>query len=231
VIVGTDPLDTWKKAVTQLIDNKSEIWNLTLRIENPNVFDSQWLKKYNPRAVDGNSDSLNDVINTIFPMKLYQRHPNRPDLYETYWKCFDRIKRIKHGRIGWGSYFERLTRFGEKNYNQLDTTINKINEWEKTYKAAFVFHLSDPSIDKPRPRNLPCWQFGELLFEGDKIHFMVVYRNHDYFGKALGNLIALGQLQNFICSETNHLVGELICHSAHAYYINKTKILELAEGT
>ncbi len=47
--------------------------------------------------------------------------------------------------------------------------------------------------------------------------FVVVYRNHDFFNKALGNFIALGQLLKFIADASGKTAGRLICHSVHAY--------------
>lgn len=49
------------------------------------------------------------------------------------------------------------------------------------------------------------------------LDLVVVYRNHDFFNKALGNFIALGQLLRFIAVESGKTPGNLICHSVHAY--------------
>jgi hypothetical protein len=63
-----------------------------------------------------------------------------------------------------------------------------------------------------------------------RLDLVVVYRNHDYFNKALGNFIALGQLLDFICVESNKEPGQLICHSVHAYFgAPKGKMLQLAK--
>jgi thymidylate synthase len=51
-----------------------------------------------------------------------------------------------------------------------------------------------------------------------KIDMTAVYRNHDYFNKALPNFVGLGRLLDFICSESGRDVGKLVCHSGHAYF-------------
>ena len=49
------------------------------------------------------------------------------------------------------------------------------------------------------------------------LDFVAVYRNQDFFNKALGNFIGLGQLLKFICDESNKRAGTLTCHSVHAF--------------
>jgi hypothetical protein len=44
-----------------------------------------------------------------------------------------------------------------------------------------------------------------------------VYRNHDYFNKALGNFIGLAKLLEFICTEAQQRPGSLVVHSIHGY--------------
>jgi thymidylate synthase len=54
---------------------------------------------------------------------------------------------------------------------------------------------------------------------------VALVRNHDYFEKALGNLIGLGHLLGYVCSETDLAPGELVCHSVHAYNSASKKAL------
>ncbi len=119
-------------------------------------------------------------------------------------------------RSRWGTYFERLIAF-DGNLNQLERAIGKLNTWDRN-TTGLVFHLSSPSIDSPRTRGGPCLHYIELLWKtGDVLDLVAVYRNHDYFSKALGNFLALGQLLFFISTETDKQPGKLICHSVHAY--------------
>ena len=76
-----------------------------------------------------------------------------------------------------------------------------------------------------------CMQYIELLCpDRETVSLLAVYRNHDYFQKALGNFIGLGQLLKFICDQTGRQAGTLTCHSAHAYYqSNKAELRSLAK--
>jgi thymidylate synthase len=125
-----------------------------------------------------------------------------------------------------------LISFGEKEVNQLERVISKINDWKRmNYNAAFVFHLSSPETDGPRKIGGPCWQYGELSLRDGKINFSVVYRSHDYFGKVLGNFIGLSRLLSFICEETGMEPGIMTCHSVWAFFDStKTQAENLLQG-
>jgi len=44
----------------------------------------------------------------------------------------------------------------------------------------------------------------------------LIYRNHHYIARFLGNLIGLGRLQAFVAKEAKVSVGSLTCVSTHA---------------
>jgi thymidylate synthase len=54
------------------------------------------------------------------------------------------------------------------------------------------------------------------------INLVAVYRNHDYFNKALGNFVGLARLLDFLCTQAGKKPGQITCHSVH-YYIDKAK--------
>jgi thymidylate synthase len=137
--------------------------------------------------------------------------------------------KLPRNRSRWGTYFHRLIAYGGKK-NQLELTIEKLKHWPR-YTTALVFHLSCPLVDQPRTRGGPCWHYGELIWhKGDVLDLVVVYRNHDFFNKALGNFIALGQLLAFIAKESGKTTGRLVCHSVHAYSANPmSKLTALAK--
>lgn len=185
-------------------------------IDVPTSYQLGWLSTFSPHAVVAGSDRLLDVINTVFPVRLSKKSASRPVLYDSYDRLHKRAMKLPRNRSRWGTYFSRLTAYGGKT-NQLETVIQKLKKWPR-YTAALVFHLSCPLLDKPRTRGGPCWHYGELIWrKGDVLDLVVVYRNHDFFNKALGNFIALGQLLNFIASASGKKSGKLICHSVHAY--------------
>jgi thymidylate synthase len=212
-------LDAWKEAVIFLLKNERHFSNIILTISRPDVFDEQWLQKYDPRKIKNKIKSIRDVTNTIFPQKLKLRASSRQEFYDRY--KIVHARRKSPGILG--TYFLRLISFGEKNINQLERVITKINTWErKNYNAAFVFHLSSPETDGPRKLGGPCWHYGELSIRDGKIDFSVVYRSRDYFGKTLGNFIGLSRLLSFICEETGMEPGIMTCHSIWAF-LDSTK--------
>lgn len=217
-VEAADAVGAWEGAAAQLLSN-GEQTHLIVQIESPASFDRIWINRFSPHFCKPNGDRIGDVVNTVFPWKLALRCRNRDELYRRYMASHHRSQRMRRHPGAWGSYFARLIEFGPGGPNQLETVIRKLREWQSNFKAAFVFHPSAPHLDAPRTRGGPCWQYGQLLGKADgSLDFLVVYRNHDYFNKALGNFIALGQLHRFICAETGKVQGKLVCHSAHAYF-------------
>jgi thymidylate synthase len=215
IIPGNDCVDAWKNVVNHLFQNNTnEDFNVIVVIYNPLIYDPAWIlnNKYNPSSLI-QCDSTRKVINTIFPFRLRQYFNNRDDFYFKYKDVYNKGRNKK-----WGTYFHRLISFGVNEINQIESIIVKLNTWTH-YKTPFIFHISSPDTDNLRPRGNPCLQFGEFLWkDNDIIDLVAVYRNHDYFRKAIGNFIALSKLLEFICTETNKTVGKLIIHSIHAYF-------------
>ncbi|WP_132980477.1 MULTISPECIES: hypothetical protein [unclassified Pigmentiphaga] len=225
-VVGITPLDAWREGVQTLL-TRGEFFNLFTTVEQPAAFDLSWLQTHSPRRRGSGRDDLREVIKTIFPYDLAQRTTDRQDLYNEYLRCHDRAMRFVRNRGTWGTYFERLVRFpGHPETNQLETVIGKLCTWPRRSGTSLVFHLSTPVCDTPRTRGGPCWHFGEIIWHpGNRLDLVVVYRNHDFFNKALGNFIGLGQLLNFICAASGKTPGRLLCHSVHAYNGGGTEAL------
>jgi thymidylate synthase len=225
-VTGVTALDAWRQGV-QAVLTEGECFNLFTTVEQPAVFDLAWLQTHSPRRRGLIGDDLREVIKTIFPYDLALRMADRPVLYSEYLRHHDRAMRFVRNRGTWGTYFERLVRFPDHpETNQLETVINKLSTWPKRSATSMVFHLSTPARDTPRTRGGPCWQFGEIIWHpGDRLDLVAVYRNHDFFNKALGNFIGLGQLLNFICAASGKTPGRLLCHSVHAYNGSTVKAL------
>ena len=104
--------------------------------------------------------------------------------------------------------------------------IRVLRGWGKRSRAALVFHLSAPHLDKPRPLGGPCLQYMQILNKGrEGLDLVVAYRSHDYFQKAFGNFIGLSRLLAFIAAETRLRAGRLVCHSIHAFSSGSKKHL------
>jgi hypothetical protein len=218
-VEAPNALQAWQAGVLKLLATSGELTNLITTIESPCLIDDTWLAARSPHRFASKGDDIRDVINTIFPVKLAHKAANRADLFAMYLKRHDRTHRWKSGRHAWGTYFERLIRFPPTGVNQLDRVIQKLCAWETRNTTGLVFHLSSPAVDAPRIRGGPCWHYGELLWNADgTLDLVAVYRNHDFFNKALGNFIGLGQLLAFICQQSGKKPGKLICHSVHAYH-------------
>lgn len=222
-------LDAWRSGIDLLFAAKGELTNLITTIEQPGVIDPQWLTDRSPNKFSDRGDDIRDVANTIFPSRLAERAVDRSTLYMAYLKRHDRTSQWQRGRHAWGTYFERLIRFPPTGVNQLERAIEKLRTWPRN-TTGLVFHLSSPVVDTPRTRGGPCWHYGELLWNPDNsLDLVAVYRNHDFFNKALGNFIGLGRLLTFICSESGKQPGKLVCHSVHAYHDgSKTNLRNMA---
>ena len=215
-VQGPDCLVAWQEGAKLLRASGGELFNLVTTVAAPCDYQEDWFLAHSPHTVAPRADHIVDVVNTIFPVRLQKRATSRADLYKAYHRVHKRAMKLPRNRSRWGTYFARLTDYGGKN-NQLEIAITKLKKWPR-YTTALVFHLSCPLVDKPRTRGGPCWHYGELIWrKGNVLDLVVVYRNHDFFNKALGNFIALGQLLRFIALESGMTAGNLICHSVHAY--------------
>lgn len=230
-IAGVDALEAWRAGVNTVVANKGSVFHLFTTIERPTAYSEAWLTQHSPHYRFGVGDSVADVINTIFPVALAARVTTRGELYERYNELHSRAAKWKRNRSAWGTYFQRLTRFPPDGVNQLERVIEKLGTWSRRNTTGLVLHLSSPSVDAPRTRGGPCWHFGQVLWQpDDSLDLAVVYRNHDFFNKALGNFIGLGQLLAFMARETGKVPGRICCHSMHAYSdkgIGKLKELAL----
>ena len=219
IVEGTTALDAWRAGCSLLLDSGGETTNLMTIIAQPCNIQDIWLAQHSPVNFKEGANTARDVANTLFPQRIYKREANRADFYARYLKAHDRAHRLRRGRHTWGTYFERLVRFPPEGVNQLERAIEKLSTWRLRNTTGLVFHLSSPTIDTPRTRGGPCWQFAELLWNADEsLDLVVVYRNHDFFNKVLGNFVGLGRLLRFICDATEKQPGKLVCHSVHSYF-------------
>ena len=204
-VSGGDCVSAWQAAVRHVRASHGKAFNLVITVEHPTLLVPAWMVDYNPRRIVPSADNIRDVVNTVFPYRLAGRCRSRPELYDSYLRAYERGRHLSRNRGAWGTYFQRLIRFGaDPTTNQLERAIEKLATWNHRVTTGLVFHPSSPALDSPRTRGGPCWQFGELLWHaGDIVDFLVVYRNHDYFNQGLGNLIALGKLLQFICDNAH----------------------------
>jgi len=225
LVDGVSCVDAWQAASQHIIAKGGEDYNVVVTVQAPCEFDRSWLTRFSPSSVATEGDAIRDVMNTIFPSKTLGNTTSRTAFYDRYKRAFDRRQ---HRHRTWGTYFHRLISFGPDAKNQLESAISALARWGKNHKAALVFHLSSSEVDDVRIMGGPCWQYGALLCsDSDTVSLLAVYRNHDYFNKALGNFLGLSRLLQFIATQTGRTPGQLICHSAHAYFDSKAKMQRL----
>lgn len=178
------------------------------------------------------ANPISTVVNTIFPLDLYRRY-GESGLYDAYLAAFDQLK-----CKGWGRYFERMIRCksptGEvikgptgEPINPLRTLLQKIRTqlassqtFHHVYELGiydYELGIYDPARDAKQLRGGQCLSYLSFKIDSQKrLMLTALYRNHHYIARALGNLIGLGHLQDFIATETGLSVGSLTCISTHA---------------
>ena len=208
-------VDAWR-AACELLLRDGDRANLLLHIEKPSELDERVLQIYDPRKFKNSlRQSARDVANTIFPSVSPIHSAPLVDFCAHYEAVYNRGSR-RHPHA-WGTYFQRLISFGASHENQLVRILDAMINWNVRPRAAFVIHLSSAALDSPRPLGAPCWQYGQFIRSGDSmLSFTAVYRSHDYFQKALGNLAGLRRLLHFVCDRAGMEMGTLSCLSTFA---------------
>lgn len=176
--------------------------------------------------------SVASVASTIFPANFYlQRGAN--GVYEDYVKVHPKLPRH------WGTYAGRMLRKlaaseGKKRgleINPLRILVEKMRRQVTGGRMRAVYEMNmiedrellelpiyNAITDARCTRGQPCLSHlsFKLVSAEQKVRLTVLYRNHYYIEKALGNLIGLAQLLSFVATEAGVRVGPLICHSTLA---------------
>jgi hypothetical protein len=221
-------------------------YNLVLEIEDPfsmSAEDFALIEAVNTAMQAGTECelTLNTVAETIFPQSMYKRY-GRPGMYKKVLNALDRGG--KSGT--WGTYAERMisrpAKDGIRTINPLEVMIEKLKVNAKarsTYKSSYELNIADPEVDlmplpddtedggdiptynatfdAKRPYGGPCLSNVSFKIVGkDTVNLTAVYRSHHYCARALGNLMGLARLLNFVAIETGLKPGTLTCISTFA---------------
>lgn len=241
---GTTIVPTWLAASRYLLDCSNEDYqaqNLVLEISDPRTMtadDAAMIRGVDAlmRAADAGS-AIERVADTIFPAGVYRRH-GHPAFYQRYLTIMERAK--KKGT--WGTYAMRLIKRtnGKDAINPLETVIQKLKRATSgghPYRNGYELSVHDAGLDLPddaldfgcelplyepvsdarRVSNSPC--LSHLSFKlgtSNDLHLTAVYRSHYYCSKALGNLIGLARLQDFVATQSQLEGGSLTCVSTFA---------------
>jgi thymidylate synthase len=169
------------------------------------------------------ANTISGVSNTIFPQSTFVRH-GPEEFYDAYReRIFPQMKKMTRD---WGRYFDRMTRWEKIQGNKI-TTINPLDDLvcfmreqiasNRTYRNAYEMTIFDPTRDARKVANRQCLSFLSFkLINDNQLTLTVIYRNHAYIARGLGNFIGLGRLQAFVAQQTGATVGSLTCISTHA---------------
>ncbi len=213
----------WVEACLSIIGTRDQGYNVVIDVADPvnhdekdneiiNLVD-QFLREYDQNPVV-------TVANTIFPQSLYEDY-GAAGMIPVYRSDFDKFSR--DAKKNWGQYFDRLTRFNDPKdgiINPLQELIDKLkgNEERNTiYKSAYELSIYNPSTDRKPHYGGPCLSYLSFKRHPEEgLLLTAAYRNHFYVSRLLGNLIGLGQLQDFVAKESGVPRGSLTVVSTHA---------------
>jgi len=216
----------WLAAAAAVQDAGGEAYNVVIDVADPLAVEGpdeailgevdQFLRAHHVNTLAG-------VANTIFPQSLLDRHGS-DGLYAAYNdKVLPRMKQMTHD---WGRYFERMTAWKKVKgkdvviINPLDDLIGFMRgqiESERTYRNAYEMTIYDPARDAGKVSNRQCLSFLSFKLTRDKrLLLTVMYRNHAYVARGLGNFLGLGRLQAFVAAQSAATLGSLTCISTHA---------------
>jgi thymidylate synthase len=216
----------WLAAASAVQVNGGEAYNVIVDIADPiaeNDSDVAIIKAVDGFLREHKANTLSGVANTIFPQETYYRH-GPDDFYDVYrTQLLPRMKKITRD---WGRYFDRLTEWKKIQGNKV-TTINPLDDLvqfmrgqiasDRTYRNVYEMSIYDPTRDAGKVSNRQCLSFLSFKLDHDnKLMLTVLYRNHAYIARGLGNFIGLGRLQKFVADQCGAAVGSLTCVSTHA---------------
>ena len=227
-------VDAWLQGCDYLLEQAAwRGYSLVLEITNPIALPAGDRASYelvDAFLTEKGGLPVNTVVNTIFPARHYFRH-GANGLYDSYInKIYPGIS--QHPDFDWGTYFFRLIQREDRN----GKTISPLNDLVEKLKSQLattapnraVYELSsfdlfldipiyDPGSDRKRPLGGPCLTHLSFSIGYDKnLLLTAFYRSHYYVQRALGNLLGLAHLQNFVAEQTGLAVGPLVCISSMA---------------
>ncbi len=224
LIQSNNCLTAWRDVCRYIIQN-GDGFNLLVQVEQPLNFTKPQLAEITGSGVISPT-AVSDVVNTIFPTKLFGRCSELPiqQFYDYHEEIYTRGKSLhKKNRSRWGNYFLRFTKFGTNKLNQLQAIIDGLNNRANDQKACYIMHVSSIDYDNnTRIIGNPCLQYVQFGVADNALHLTAVYRNHDFLNKGLGNYIGLAKLLEFVCSQTDSNIGSVSCQSIH-YYLGRKR--------
>jgi thymidylate synthase len=226
--IAPQPTDAqaWLAAAAAVQDAGGDAHNVVIDIADPISIagpDEVILQTVDQFLREHNVNTVTGVANTIFPQGLLDRH-GADGLYDAYnGKVLPRMKQMTRD---WGRYFERMTAWKKikgkevQIINPLDDLVHFMRDQiasDRTYRNAYEMTIYDPARDAGKVSNRQCLSFLSFKLTHDKALLLtVMYRNHAYVARGLGNFVGLGRLQAFVAAQSGATLGSLTCISTHA---------------
>jgi hypothetical protein len=228
-------VDAWLAAMDHLWEcHHHEDFNVILEMTTPIGVDdgdravaahiNRFLKSHDVQA-------LHTVANTIFPQDLYQRL-GADGVYKHYPETvYPRLRKCP--KNSWGTYAHRIVRRTSASgdvVNPLATIVNRLrteiagggNPKRARYELNMVDPFTDLSTSDPtlpgdgRAMGGPCLSHLSFKIRDGAVALTAFYRSHYYVERALGNLLGLANLLQFVATESGLPAGVLTCISSMA---------------
>ena len=230
MFVAIDPQPTsaraWLVAATTIHGRGGEAHNVVVDIADPVSESSEdvlIIKEVDDFLRSHHRNPLISIANTIFPQSLYERH-GADGMYDVY--RGDVLPRMKKMTKDWGRYFDRLTEWRKvdgtdiKLINPLQDLVAFMKtqvDSDHTFRNVYEMTVYDPARDAGKVSGRQCLSFLSFKLDQQKrLSLTVMYRNHHYISRVLGNFIGLGRLMAFVAAESGVKIGALTCVSTHA---------------
>jgi hypothetical protein len=215
----------WREAV-RLVDARPghQAYNVIVDVANPvarATLDDPVVAAVSDFLESHGEKPIETIANTIFPAALYRRH-GAPQFFDRFRDNV--LPKIRRSEKWSGYYFERMMQLPQPKgppVNQIWDIVQRIRDPKVRAKNKFELSVFDPGRDVNKsPYGGQCLSFASLKLVGSgaarSVTMTVLYRNHFYSEKLLGNLIGLGRLLDFIAKESGVGLGSLTIVSTHA---------------
>jgi hypothetical protein len=239
LITGADVSKAWLRALEYLLEEGGKAVNLSVAIESSSeddgirsAFDAFLASRYGRKGRP--VWAISTVANTLFPQAFYQPKLGaaaRDHLYEMHEEAMTVHTRTAEK----DNYFNRLVAWPGTDgpINQLDRLVEQLARQVKRGGAlgsASELGLSHPEdaellggdlrVHTPgRDRQLmgfPCLSHISATVEHRVLHLTALYRNQHFIRRAYGNYLGLARIGEFLATETEVELGEILCVASHA---------------
>jgi hypothetical protein len=205
------------QAASRLITDGSVSYVLTLSAGPDFDLTTSALNALDRKARAAGTESPSAVANMLCPRVVAEHQGTVAEAKMAGLRLLGRGRRRGQRFSQWRhTYFERLIGTfmpanGQESVlgkDKLSTLIAKLNSWHVDVQAALYIHNSMPA-DTFRTRGSPCLQYIQFRpYSGNRLDLVALYRSHDYSAKALGNLIGLQRLGQFVARHSGRHYGK-----------------------